>query len=262
MKKQPKISIVIPSFNKGRFIEETLKSIFSQNYPNLEVIIQDGGSTDRTQAILKKYAKKYPKILSWESKKDKGQVDAINKGLAKATGEIVTYINADDVYKKGALLEVGRYYAKHPRTLWVAGKGEIIDDGGKVISSLVTDYKNFLLSQNNYNLLLMVNYLMQPSVFLSREAFLKYGPFTGTKAGVMEYDLWLKLGQKQMPKVINKTLSAFRIYTGSLSTKGFKKLLFLDEQIAEKYTQNPLILLLHYLHNIGRVAVLNILGVQ
>lgn len=262
MKKLPKISIVIPSFNKARFIGETLSSLFSQNYSNLEVFIQDGGSKDGTVGIIKKYAKKYPKIISWESKNDKGQVDAINKGLAKATGEILTYLNADDVYKKGTLLEVGRYFAKHPKTLWLAGRGEIIDEKGIVISSLVTDYKNFLLSQNKYDLLLMVNYLMQPSVFLSRGAYQKFGPFTGIKKGVMEYDLWLKLGKNKMPKVIDKTLSSFRISKGSISTKEFKNVLFADEQITEKYTQNPLILLLHYLHNIGRVAILNVMGVQ
>jgi len=254
MKKLPKISIVIPSFNKALFIGETLSSIFSQNYSNLEVIVQDGGSRDRTIEIIKKYARKYPEIISWESKKDKGQVDAINKGLSKATGDIVTYINADDVYKKGALLEVGRYFAKHPKTFWVAGKGEIIDLKGKVISSLVTDYKNFLLSQNKYELLLMVNYLMQPSVFLSMKAYQKFGPFTGRKPSVMEYDLWLKLGKKQMPKIIDKILSSFRLYKGSISTREFKKVLVADEEIAEKYTQNPLILLLHYLHNVGRTV--------
>ena len=262
MKNLPEISIVIPSFNKKEFITETLDSVFSQNYPNLEVIIQDGGSTDGTIEIIKRYAKKYPKIISWESKMDKGQVDAINKGFKKAAGEVLAYINADDVYKKGAFLEVGRYFAKQPETLWIAGKGEIIDEHGKVISSLVTGYKNFLFTQNKYELLLMVNYLMQPSVFLSKGAFQKFGPFTGTRTGVMEYGLWLKLGKEQMPKVLDKSLSSFRIYRGSISTKEFKKVLFADEQITEKYTQNPLILLIHYLHNIGRVAVLNILGIQ
>jgi|SRR3972149_12175310 len=262
MKIFPKISIVIPSLNKVRFIERTLASIFFQDYPNVEVIIEDGGSTDGTQEIIKRYAKKYSKIISWESKKDKGQIDAINKGLSKATGEVVTYINADDVYKKGALLEIGRYFAKHPKTFWIAGKGEMIDEQGKVISSFVTDYKNFLLFKSKYDILLTVNYLMQPSVFLSKGTYQKYGPFTGIKKGVMEYDLWLKLGKKQMPKVINMTLSSFRIYKGSISTKEFKKILFADEQIAEKYTQNPLILLLHYLHNIGRVAIVNFFGIQ
>ena len=254
MKIFPKISIVIPSLNKARFIEETLASIFSQDYSNLEVIIQDGGSTDGTLEIIKKYASKFPKIIFWESNKDKGQTEAINKGLEKATGEIFTYLNADDVYRKGALLKVGTYFARHPRALWVAGRGETVDKKGRIIFSLVTNYKNFLLSQNRYELLLMVNYLMQPSVFISKKAFHKYGPLIGTEIGVMEYDLWLKIGEDEMPEIMDSTLSSFRIYQGSISTKNFKKMLLSDEKTAEKYTQNPLILLLHYLHNVGRTV--------
>ncbi len=260
--KLPKISIVIPAYNKAEYIRETLNSIVSQNYSNLEVIIQDNVSTDGTVEIIKQFASKYPKVIFWESKKDKGQLDAINKGLSKATGEVLTYINADDVYKKGALLKVGKYFAEHPEILWVAGKGEMIDKKGRVVFSPITSYKNFLLFLNKYVFLLMTNYLTQSSVFLSKAAYQKFGPFTGARTGVMEYDLWLKLGKKQMPKIINKTLSSFRIYKGSLSSKEFKKILSLDEQIAEKYTQNPLILLLHYLHNIGRVSILTITGIQ
>lgn len=252
MRKRPKISIVIPSFNKVRFVEETLLSIFSQKYPNLEVIIQDGGSRDGTLEIIKRFAAKYPKVIFWESKKDKGQTEAINKGLKKATGEIFTYLNADDIYKKGALLKVGRYFARHPRALWIAGRGETIDKDGRIIFSPITNYKNFLLSQNRYDLLLMVNYLMQPSIFISKKAFYKYGPFIGSQTGVMEYDLWLKIGKDKMPEILDAALSSFRIYKGSISTKDFKKMLLLDEQTTEKYTQNPLVLLLHYLHNVGR----------
>ena len=260
MKNLPKISIVIPSLNKASLIKETLESIVTQNYPDLEIIIQDGGSMDGTLGIIKKYAKKYPKVIAWESGEDRGQVDAINKGLKKATGEIFTYLNADDVYEKGSLYAVGEFFAKNPKALWVAGKGDMIDEKGKEISQWITSYKNFLLTINYYPLLLIVNYLMQPSVFISRNAYEEYGPFTGTKTGVMEYDLWLKLGKVEMPKVLDKTLSSFRIYKGSISTKEFKKVLFTDEQIAEKYTQNPLILLLHHMHNVGRVAVLKLVG--
>lgn len=262
MKKLPKISIVIPSFNKVCFIEETLLSILSQNYPNLEVIIQDGGSTDGTIEIIKKYAKKYPETISWESKRDKGQVDAINKGMAKATGDVVAYINADDIYQKGALLEVGKYFAGHPDTLWVAGRGRVIDESGREIAKFITWYKNLFLFLNLYSLLLIFNYLTQPSVFLSRRAYQKFGPFTGTKTGVMEYGFWLKLGKNQMPKIIDKTLSSFRIYKGSLSTKEFKKILLADEKIAEKYSQNPFLLFIHHLHNLGRVLVLKPLGIR
>lgn len=255
MKNLPKISIVIPSFNKARFIRKTLDSVFSQNYPNLEVIIQDGGSTDGTLDIIKRYAKKHSAI-KWETGKDKGQLDAINKGLKKATGEVVTYINADDVYKKGALLTVGKYFSKNSDTLWLAGRGGVINESGREVSDLVTNYKNFLLSINHYPLLLMVNYLMQPSVFLARRAYEKYGPFMGSKVGVMEYELWLKLGRVEMPAVLNNYLSSFRLAGGTISSTEFKKTLLLDEKIAEKYTENPLILLMHRLHNLGRVATI------
>jgi len=261
MKNLPKISIVVPSFNKVKYINETLRSIVMQRYPNLEVIVQDGGSTDGTVEIINKYASKYPKIFSWESKKDKGQLDAINGGFKKATGNILAFINADDVYKAGALIKVGEYFAKNLKTLWLAGRGDVINSKGKEISTLVTKYKNYLLTINHYPSLLIVNYLMQPSVFLSRKAYKRFGPFTGTKTSVMEYDLWLKIGKKKMPAILKATLSGFRISEGSISTALFKQTLKEDEKIIGKYTDNPIIIMLHYLHNVGRIVFLYLLEI-
>ena len=255
--KLPKISIVIPSYNKAHFVEETLNSIVNQKYPALEVIIQDGGSTDGTLEIIKHFAERYPKIILWESKKDKGQTDAINEGFKKAGGEVFTYINADDVYKKGAFKRVGEYFSENPKTLWVVGKGETTDEKGRKTSEWVTDYKNFLLKRNNYELLLMVNYLMQPSVFLSRKAFKEYGPFIGKK-NVMEYELWLGLGKSEMPKIIDGYLSSFRLYKESISMREFKKTLLEDERIMRKYTDKPVLICLHWLHNLARVVIANI----
>lgn len=250
--KLPKISIIIPSCNKVDYIKETLESIFLQEYTNLEVIVQDAGSTDGTVEIIKKYAKKYPKFISWESKKDKGQTDAINKALKKSTGDIVTYINADDIYEKGALKAVGEYFAKEPSTLWLAGHGCVIDAKGKEISRLVTLYKNFLLTINRYSLLIVVNYLMQPSVFLSRKAYQEFGPFSGIPAFVTEYDLWLKLAKLQMPVVINRNLSKFRIEKDTKTKNMFQELLKEDEKILKKHTKNLVVLCLHKIHNFGR----------
>jgi len=100
---------------------------------------------------------------------------------------------------------------------------------------------------------------MQPSVFLSRKTYRKYGPFRGSKH-VMEYDLWLKIGKKQMPKVLGSYLSSFRITKGTISTTSYKKVLREDEVIAAKYTDNPVLLVLHYLHNLGRVIALMMSG--
>lgn len=258
MRLLPKISIVIPSYNKVEYIKETLDSILFQKYPNLEIIIQDGGSSDGSLEIIKNYTDKYPKLFRWESGRDNGQVDAINKGLNRATGEILTYINSDDVYKKGALLAVGKYFFDNPNTLWLAGQGGVIDRSGKEVARLITRYKNCLLAINKYPVLLIVNYLMQPSIFLSKMGYKKYGPFKGSKTSVMEYDLWLKLGKITMPVVLKKYLSSFRLASGSISSTKFSETLQLDEKIASEHTSNKFILLLHRIHNLGRKVTLGL----
>lgn len=256
----PKISIVIPSFNKGRFIGQTLDSIAIQKYPNLEVIIQDGGSTDGTISIIKEFAQKYPKVIRFESKKDKGQLDAINKGIGKATGEILTYINADDVYESGAFDSVAKAYCERPNSLWFVGRGKVIDSNGREIAKAVTWYKSLCLLLNFHFLLLIFNFIMQPSVFLTRSAWEKFGPFTGTPNFVMEYDLWLKLGAVFMPTVIDNNLSCFRLSDDNISSTSFKNTLEEDFRIVKKHTRNPIILFMHKLNNWGRVLTINILN--
>lgn len=255
----PKISIVIPSYNKADYIRFTLQSIVDQRYPNLEVIIQDGGSTDGTVKIIKEFARKYPKIFLWDSKQDKGQVDAINTGLHRANGSIITYINADDVYNNHALIEVGTYFLNNPHTLWLVGYGNIINAKGKEISLIVPSYKNFLLNINNYKLLLIVNYICQPSVFLSAEAYKNFGPFVGTNKYIMEYALWLKLGNYHMPAIIKRNLASFRLTTDNISSTQYGELLDLDYKIARNFTENEFILFIHRLHNLFRVALISIL---
>lgn len=251
----PKISVVIPSYNKVKFIRETLESIVSQNYENFEIIVQDGGSTDGTLEIIKNYAKKYPRNIKWESKKDNGQLDAINKGMNRITGDILAFINADDVYKSNAFNSVAGFFSSRRDALWFAGRGIIIDEKSHEIAKIATWYKNIFLSLNLYFGLLVFNYVMQPSVFITRKAWEKYGPFIGTKEFVMEYDLWLKIGKIKMPVVINKTLSSFRIESLTKTKTMFTQLLAQDQKIAKKFTKNSLILFLHDLHNFGRIII-------
>lgn len=250
--KAPKISIVIPSFNKVKYIGKTLDSIISQNYHNLEVIIQDGGSTDGTLGVIKEYASKYPGVIKYESGRDGGQLDAINKGLRKSKGEIVTYINADDYYLPGAFNNIAKLSFDNPRADWFAGKGRVVDGKGHEIVKVVTFYKNLLLFLNSNFLLLITNYLMQPSVFLKRVTWNRFGPFSGTSNFVMEYDLWLKIAKYKMPVVSNNYLSNFRIEASTISKNYTNELLSEDEKIVRKYTRNPLMIGFHKLHNYGR----------
>ena len=114
----PKISIVTPSYNQGQYIEQTILSVIGQGYPNLEYIIIDGGSTDNTVDIIKKYA---DKITYWVSEPDKGQSDALNKGLQKCTGEIFNWINSDDYFEEGSLFKIAQYFTDHPSTELLCG---------------------------------------------------------------------------------------------------------------------------------------------
>ncbi|PIW08565.1 glycosyltransferase, partial [Candidatus Collierbacteria bacterium CG17_big_fil_post_rev_8_21_14_2_50_45_7] len=120
--KLPLISIVTPSYNQAQFIAATIDSVLSQDYPNLEYFVMDGGSTDGTIEILKSYGAK----INWESNKDAGQADAINQGLRKSRGEILAYLNSDDIYLPGTLKRVGEYYAR-TQADWITGDCLTID---------------------------------------------------------------------------------------------------------------------------------------
>ena len=256
MKTSPKISIVVPSFNSEKYIKDTLDSIFVQKYPNLEVIVQDGGSNDGTVGILKKFKKKYPRQFKYETKKDKGQADAVNKGLKNASGEIVTFLNSDDVYETGAFQQVALSYYNNPDALWFAGTAKIVDMSGREFARFWTLCKNILLYLNSYTLLLITsNYLSQPSVFLTRKAYRKFGPIPAVEKYVFEYDLWLKIGKVKMPQVIKSNLSSFRLTTNNASSTFHEKILKHDLEVVNKHTNNPIVVWLHKLNNLARVLV-------
>ena len=124
-----KISIVVPSFNQGNYLEETFRSIIGQGYPCVEIIVMDGGSTDNSVDVIKKY-EKY--ITYWQSQKDNGQSDAINSGFRKATGDYVTWLNSDDVLLPGALLNIAKTIEKHPDVNWFLGNVLWMNKIGKI----------------------------------------------------------------------------------------------------------------------------------
>jgi len=252
----PKISIVTPSFNQADFIEETIKSILTQDYPNFEHIVMDGGSTDGTLRILKKYGKR----IFWRSEKDKGQGDAINKGLKMAKGEILAYLNSDDTYEPGALKAVAEFFLKNPQKMWVFGKCRIIDTKGKEIRKIITAYKNFWLRRYNYNTLLVLNYISQPAVFWRREAYKEIGEFNIEEFWELDYDYWLRLGKKYQPGFIDKYLANFRVHKKSKTSIGIKH--FLEEvKVAKRYTKNPMLISLHYLNFLTIVFGYSVLAV-
>ena len=121
---QPTISIITPSFNQARFLPRTIESVLTQDYPNMEYILMDGGSTDGSLEIIRNYA---DRLSYWESKPDRGQTDAINKGFARATGKYLAWLNSDDVYKPGAISEAVDFLENHPEAAMVYGDCTFID---------------------------------------------------------------------------------------------------------------------------------------
>jgi glycosyltransferase involved in cell wall biosynthesis len=121
-----KLSIITPSFNQGRFLEETILSVLKQGYEPLEYIVIDGGSTDESVSIIRRYE---DRLAYWESEKDRGQVHAINKGLERATGDVFAFINSDDVYLPGALNAVMDHFEEHPESKWVCGDTIMFGEG-------------------------------------------------------------------------------------------------------------------------------------
>lgn len=237
-----RISIITPSYNQTSFIERTIQSVLSQNYPDLEYIIMDGGSTDGTVEILKRYSDQ----IIWKSEKDNGQSTAINKGLKIATGEIVAYLNSDDTYTPETLEKVADFFKKTPNSKWVYGQCRIIDEKDKEIRKSITWYKNWLLKKYSYPKLLAENFISQPATFWRRELLTEIGYFNEEEHFCMDYEYWLRLGQKYAPGVILKYLANFRYHSNSKSG-GVNKKQFQDElRIAKKFAQkNHLSIFLH-----------------
>ena len=253
-----KISIITPSYNQAAFIERTILSVLNQNYPDLEYIVMDGGSTDGTIEILKKYSDK----IIWKSEKDSGQSDALNKGLKIATGYIVAYLNSDDTYELGTLKKIAEFFQNNLGKKWVYGKCKIINENDKEIRKPITLYKNLLLKNYSYSKLLSENFISQPATFWKKELLNEIGYFNEEEHFCMDYEYWLRIGKKYPAGIINEYLANFRYHTSSKSG-GVNKKQFQDElRIAKKYgSNNNLSIALHYFNYWKIVIIYRLLNI-
>jgi glycosyltransferase involved in cell wall biosynthesis len=178
------VSIVTPSYNQGCYIEETIQSVLNQDYPNFEYIIVDGGSTDHTIEILKKFSNR----IKWVSEPDKGQADAVNKGFKMAKGEILGWINSDDTYNPGALNTVVGRFSKNPEIVMVYGDAYFIDRDGNVMWRYPTE--QFRLKR-----LADTCFICQPTVFMRAEVFNENGMLDTNLHTCLDYDYWIRIGK-------------------------------------------------------------------
>jgi glycosyltransferase involved in cell wall biosynthesis len=241
----PSITVVTPSLNQGDFIDQTIRSVLGQDYPWLEYIVVDGVSTDNTLEILKKYSDR----MIWISEKDRGQSNAINKGLRMAGGEVVAYLNSDDVYQPGALLKVGEFFASQPEAAWLTGKCRIIDQEGVEIRKGVTLYKNFWLRVNSYQALCVLDFISQPATFWRREVIDEIGEFNEHLEYAMDYDYSLRVGKKFKLWVLDEYLASFRVHPSSKAGSSARAQFEVDYQIAKKYSASKFLQSLHKIHN-------------
>lgn len=204
----PKISIVTPSYNQGQFLERTILSVLNQNYPNLEYIIIDGGSTDKSVEIIKKYEKF---LAYWTSEKDNGQADAIRKGFDRSTGEILAYLNSDDVYLPETLTRVAKAFQSNSEIKIVYGNEYLIDQAGQITGERrLTGYIPFV---SKLGFLYGGFRIYQPASFWTRELYFAVGGIDTVFCHCMDDDLFTRFALAQAKwKFVRQCLAGFRIH--------------------------------------------------
>ena len=211
---RPTISIITPSFNQGRFIEQTIQSVLDQKGEfELEYVVIDGGSTDCTVDILKRYEDR----LEWVSEKDDGQVDAINKGFKRVRGDIVAFINSDDVYLPGALAKVVDAFERSPSAPWLHSKSRIVDEEGKTVREWISSYKHRRCERYSFASLLTEDYIHQPGAFWRRSAREAIGLMDPASQLAFDYDWFLRLAKLGPPVYVSEPLGCVRWYPSTKS---------------------------------------------
>lgn len=218
---------------------------------SVEHIVMDGGSMDGTLEILEKHAGK----IRYLSGPDCGMADALNKGIALATGDVIGWINTDDVYLPGTFRKVAGYFNQHPDCQWLFGNCRIIDEDDREVRKWITAYKTGLLRNFRYDRLLLENFISQPAVFMRRSFLTKAGPVDITLPTAMDYDLWLRFARLGQPGYIDDCLSCFRMHRDSISYKGYRAQFEEQYAIHKRYDQRKWLLFLNRLHIIKSVSV-------
>jgi len=215
----PKISIVTPCFNSGKYLEETIQSVFAQNYPNLEYLIIDGKSTDNTLDIIEKYKNK---LTYWVSEKDEGMYDAIQKGFEKSTGTILAWINADDFYHSKAFFIIAEIFSKYQQVNWLVGAATTWDENSRGINvALSRKFTKYDFLSGDFK------FIQQESCFFRRSLYEKAGEYLNKKlkyAG--DFELWLRFFRHDQLYVVDALIGGYRTRTANqLSLEGMPKYL-------------------------------------
>jgi glycosyltransferase involved in cell wall biosynthesis len=204
MSTQPLVSIVTPSFNQASYLEITIRSVLEQDYPNIEYIIVDGGSTDGSLEIIRRYAHR---LAWWVSEPDKGQTEALNKGFARANGEILAWLNSDDTYQPGAVAEAAAFLRSRPEVGLVYGDANFIDENGGLIGRFPAAQTDYRRLRRGYV------HIPQQAAFFRANLWRKVGPLDPSFYFAMDYDLWVRIAALAPIQYTPRTWANFRLHT-------------------------------------------------
>ncbi len=196
------VSIITPSYNQAAYLEQTILSVLEQDFPNIEYIVIDGASTDGSVDIIKKYADRF---AYWVSEKDRGQAEAINKGFARATGDVIAWLNSDDYYMQGAVSAAVQIFEKNPEVVLVYGDMLAVDEHGKTFNTLT-------YGQLNLEDLLCFQIIGQPSVFMRRSALQKTSGLNLDFHFLLDHLLWIHIAKHGQILHVNQIWSAARYH--------------------------------------------------
>jgi glycosyltransferase involved in cell wall biosynthesis len=201
----PLVSIVTPSFNQAAYLEVAIQSVLAQSYPNLEYMVIDGGSTDGSLAIIQKYR---DRLAWWVSEADSGQAEAINKGLARAQGTIVAWLNSDDLYLPGGLEQAARIFEDNPRLGLIFGDALSIDADGKPFN--LQRFGDWGLTE-----LMQFRIICQPTVFIRREALDEAGLLDPSYHYLLDHQLWLRIAARREIAYLPRLVAAARYHAAA-----------------------------------------------
>jgi glycosyltransferase involved in cell wall biosynthesis len=228
---QPLISIITPSLNQGAFIADAVDSVLAQEEARVEHLVVDGGSTDGTLDVLRRYGER----VRWISEPDGGQADAINKGVALTRGAIVGWLNADDVYAPNALARAARELREHPDAALVYGRAEFIDRSGALLGPCA-QVEPFDLDR----LIHQLDFIVQPAAFFRRDAFLAAGGLDAGLRYCLDYDLWIRLALRSPVRYVPEVLARARVYPETKTASGGLERLDEIERMIRRYGRRTL----------------------
>lgn len=227
----PRISIITPSYNQGQFLEETIRSVLDQGYPNLEYMIFDGGSQDQSVEIIQKYA---DRLAYWVSERDRGQSHAINKGFLRCTGEIIAWLNSDDLYVPGALAFVADTFASYPEVDLLYGDAEIIDASGKFIMHR----KELPIDPSMGNLIGWGLLIPQPAAFFRRRVLDRAGLLDETLRYCLDAEFWGRVSAHGTIQHFPRLLARQRYHSQAKTIKEMTVLKQYDDEVERVHRQD------------------------